>query len=55
MMVRLNSKVKVGDKIAEIHANTVAASVLAEKRFLNAIKIKPGKINKAKLIQAVIR
>lgn len=55
MFVKLNSKVKKGDKLAVIHSNSAAALKLAEKRFFKAVLIKPNKIGKAKLIQTVIR
>jgi|LGVF01.2.fsa_nt_gb pyrimidine-nucleoside phosphorylase len=55
LFIKLNSKVKKGDKIAEIHASSASASLLAEKRVQQAFVIKGQKANKGRLIEAIIR
>lgn len=55
MNIKLNSKVKEGDTLCEIHAKSQASSLLAEKRFLEAININHKPANRVKLIQAIIR
>ncbi len=55
LFVKLNSKVNVGDRVCEVHANSVSAAVIAEKRLQEIFIIKGKKVNKPKLIQAVIK
>jgi pyrimidine-nucleoside phosphorylase len=55
LFVKLNTKVKKGDKIAEINASSEKDAENVAARVEDALVIKNNKKNKGKLIQAIIR